>query len=105
MQYNVRVNYVFNKQDPRAFLVDIGEYVRCMMCHTPETILERDQIMHANFLRCNICGSNQSVAPIKTLFQATSKADRRQVKKTAAKAGFANVNEKRAWVLLVENIT
>eukprot|EP01083_Nonionella_stella_P185952 679581_1 len=25
MQYNVRVNYVFNKQDPSAFLVDIGE--------------------------------------------------------------------------------
>eukprot|EP01083_Nonionella_stella_P150327 478760_1 len=61
----------------------ISEYVRCMMCHTPETILERDQITRLYFLRCNNCGSNRSVAPIKTLFQATSKADRRQAKKTA----------------------
>uniref|UniRef100_A0A6A7G5V8 Eukaryotic translation initiation factor 2 subunit 2 n=1 Tax=Hirondellea gigas TaxID=1518452 RepID=A0A6A7G5V8_9CRUS len=62
----------------------IGEYVRCSMCHTPETTLQRDQVTRLYFLECENCGSHRSVAPIKTLFHATSRADRRHAKRTGS---------------------
>lgn len=60
----------------------IVEYVRCHNCGTPETVLERDQVTRLYFLRCNNCGASRSVAPIKTLFHAVSRSDRRHAKRT-----------------------
>jgi len=55
----------------------IAEYVTCHTCHKPETTLTRDPVTRLHFLECDSCSSRRSVAPIKTGFHATSRADRR----------------------------
>jgi translation initiation factor 2 subunit 2 len=58
----------------------IGEYVTCSMCRNMKTSLERDNVTRLFFLNCEICSSRRAVAPIKTGFHATNRADRRKVK-------------------------
>lgn len=58
----------------------IMEYVTCHMCRNPETSLTRDSVTRLYFIQCESCGSRRSVAPIKTGFHATSRADRRAAK-------------------------
>jgi translation initiation factor 2 subunit 2 len=55
----------------------IVEYVTCHMCRNPETTLTRDSIRRLYFIQCESCNSTRSVAPIKSGFHATSRADRR----------------------------
>jgi translation initiation factor 2 subunit 2 len=56
----------------------IVEYVTCTMCHNPETTLTRDSVTRLYFLQCESCGSRRSVAPIRSGYHATSRADRRR---------------------------
>ena len=58
----------------------IVEYVTCHMCRSPETSLTRDSVTRLYFLDCEACGSRRSVAPVKSGFHATSRADRRKAK-------------------------
>lgn len=58
----------------------IVEYVTCHMCRNPQTTLSRDSMTRLYFLKCESCGSQRSVAPIKSGFHATSRADRRAAK-------------------------
>ena len=55
----------------------VVEYVTCEMCRSPNTTLERDSHSRLYFLNCKDCGSSRSVAPIKSGYHATSRADRR----------------------------
>ena len=54
----------------------IGIYVACSVCHSPNTILERDHINKLNFVTCCSCGSKRSVAAIKTGYHAVKKGER-----------------------------
>ena len=56
----------------------IIEYVTCHMCRNPDTSLTRDPVTRLYFLQCEACSSRRSVAPIKTGFHATMRADRKQ---------------------------
>ncbi|PON32113.1 Translation initiation factor 2, beta subunit [Parasponia andersonii] len=47
----------------------INEYVICNTCKSPDTILTKENLLV--FLRCEQCGSEQSVAPITSGFVAT----------------------------------
>ena len=58
----------------------IVEYVTCHMCRNPETTLTRDSVTRLYFLDCSNCGSRRSVAPIRSGFHATNRADRRKAK-------------------------
>jgi translation initiation factor 2 subunit 2 len=58
----------------------IVEYVTCHMCRNPETSLTRDSVTRLYFIQCESCGSRRSVAPIKSGFHATMRAERRKVK-------------------------
>jgi translation initiation factor 2 subunit 2 len=58
----------------------IIEYVTCHMCKNPETTLTRDSLTRLYFIQCESCGSRRSVAPIKTGYHATNRADRRAAK-------------------------
>jgi translation initiation factor 2 subunit 2 len=60
----------------------VVEYVTCEMCRSPNTDLVKDQGSRLYFCNCRDCGSSRSVAPIKSGYHATSRADRR-----AARAG------------------
>ena len=53
----------------------IGEYVKCPTCKSPETNLKKENRLL--FLVCEKCGSSRSVAPIKSGFQATTRASRK----------------------------
>jgi len=53
----------------------ISEYVKCHTCKTPETHLKKENRLL--FMVCDKCGSTRTVPPIKTGFQATTRADRR----------------------------
>jgi len=53
----------------------IGEYVKCQTCKSPETTLKRENRLL--FMVCTNCGSKRTVTPIKTGFQATTRAGRR----------------------------
>ena len=55
----------------------VVEYVTCEMCRSPNTTLERDSGSRLYFLHCKDCGSVRSVAPIRSGYHATSRADRR----------------------------
>nr|QBK86673.1 MAG: translation initiation factor 2, beta subunit [Marseillevirus LCMAC103] len=55
----------------------IAAYVRCAMCATPETELVRDTNTRLVFVVCANCGSQRAAAPIKVLYRATTRADRR----------------------------
>jgi translation initiation factor 2 subunit 2 len=56
----------------------IREYVTCMICKNPETTLTRDSVTRLYFLQCESCGATRSVAPIKSGFHATMRAERRR---------------------------
>jgi len=53
----------------------IAEYVKCHTCKTPETHLKKENRLL--FMVCDKCGSTRTVTPIKTGFQATTRAGRR----------------------------
>lgn len=55
----------------------VVEYVTCEMCRSPNTDLERDSGSRLYFCKCRDCGSSRSVAPIRSGYHATSRADRR----------------------------
>ena len=55
----------------------VVEYVTCEMCRSPNTDLIRDQGSRLYFCNCRDCGSSRSVAPIRSGYHATSRADRR----------------------------
>lgn len=55
----------------------IVEYVTCSMCRSPNTELVKDQGSRLHFCTCRDCGSSRSVAPIRSGYHATSRADRR----------------------------
>jgi translation initiation factor 2 subunit 2 len=53
------------------------EYVACGNCKSSDTTLTRDPTTRLYFISCSICQARRSVAPIKSGFHATSRADRR----------------------------
>jgi len=55
----------------------IVEYVTCQMCRSPNTELTKDSVSRLYFCNCRDCGSTRSVAPIRSGYHATSRADRR----------------------------
>lgn len=55
----------------------VVEYVTCEMCRSPHTTLEKDASSRLYFCECQDCGSRRSVAPIRSGYHATSRADRR----------------------------
>jgi translation initiation factor 2 subunit 2 len=55
----------------------IDQYVRCNLCKSMETYLERDPMTRLHFLKCRVCTSQRSVLPIKHGYQATTKSDRK----------------------------
>jgi len=55
----------------------VVEYVTCEMCRSPHTNLKKDPSSRLYFCECQDCGSSRSVAPIRTGYHATSRADRR----------------------------
>lgn len=55
----------------------IDQYVRCYLCKSMDTYLERDQLTRLHFLKCRVCTSQRSVLPIKHGYQATTKSDRK----------------------------
>lgn len=58
----------------------IDQYVRCYMCKSMDTFLERDHITRLHFLKCRMCTSQRSVLPIKQGYHATTKSDRKNVR-------------------------
>jgi translation initiation factor 2 subunit 2 len=60
------------------------EYVTCEMCRSPNTNLIKDTGSRLFFLNCNDCGSRRSVAPIRSGYHATSRADRRAARNAKA---------------------
>jgi translation initiation factor 2 subunit 2 len=55
----------------------IIEYVTCEMCRSARTELVKDPASRLFFCNCLNCGSRRSVAPIRSGYHATSRADRR----------------------------
>jgi translation initiation factor 2 subunit 2 len=55
----------------------VVEYVTCEMCRSPNTDLDKNQASRLYFCTCRDCGSSRSVAPIRSGYHATSRADRR----------------------------
>jgi translation initiation factor 2 subunit 2 len=55
----------------------VVEYVTCEMCRSPNTDLQKDGASRLFFCNCRDCGSSRSVAPIRSGYHATSRADRR----------------------------
>lgn len=55
----------------------VVEYVTCEMCRSPNTDLKKDGASRLYFCHCLDCGSSRSVAPIRSGYHATSRADRR----------------------------
>lgn len=62
----------------------IVEYVTCQMCRSPNTELTKDSSTRLQFVNCKDCGSNRSVAAIRTGYHATSRADRRAARNAKA---------------------
>jgi len=62
----------------------IVEYVTCQMCRSPNTELVKDSGSRLFFCNCRDCGSSRSVAPIRTGYHATSRADRRAARNAKA---------------------
>ena len=58
----------------------VVEYVTCQMCRSPNTDLTKDGASRLYFCNCRDCGSSRSVAPIRSGYHATSRADRRAAK-------------------------
>jgi len=61
----------------------IVEYVTCQMCRSPNTELTKDSGSRLHFCSCRDCGSSRSVAPIRSGYHATSRADRRAARAAA----------------------
>ena len=57
------------------------EYVMCNVCRVTNTMLLRDPMTRLYFVDCESCKSKRSVMPIKTGFHATSRVDRKNIKK------------------------
>mmetsp|Transcript_28844 Transcript_28844/g.40456 ORF Transcript_28844/g.40456 Transcript_28844/m.40456 type:complete len:231 (-) Transcript_28844:88-780(-) len=55
----------------------VGGYVTCENCRGANTDLQKDSGSRLYFCHCRDCGSSRSVAPIKSGYHATSRADRR----------------------------
>ena len=55
----------------------VVEYVTCEICRSPNTDLKKDGASRLYFCHCRDCGSSRSVAPIRSGYHATSRADRR----------------------------
>jgi translation initiation factor 2 subunit 2 len=62
----------------------VVEYVTCEMCRSPNTDLVKDQGSRLYFCNCRDCGSSRSVAPIRSGYHATSRADRRAARNAKA---------------------
>jgi len=62
----------------------IVEYVTCQMCRSPNTELTKDSVSRLHFCKCRDCGSTRSVAPIRSGYHATSRADRRAARNAKA---------------------
>lgn len=62
----------------------IVEYVTCQMCRSPNTELTKDSVSRLFFCHCRDCGSSRSVAPIRSGYHATSRADRRAARNAKA---------------------
>lgn len=62
----------------------IVEYVTCQMCRSPNTELTKDSSTRLQFCNCRDCGSSRSVAPIRSGYHATSRADRRAARNALA---------------------
>lgn len=62
----------------------IVEYITCQMCRSPNTELKKDSSTRLQFCICKDCGSSRSVAPIRTGYHATSRADRRAARNAQA---------------------
>lgn len=62
----------------------IVEYVTCQMCRSPNTELTKDSVSRLHFCHCRDCGSSRSVAPIRSGYHATSRADRRAARNAKA---------------------
>uniref|UniRef100_A0A7S2YI53 Translation initiation factor IF2/IF5 domain-containing protein n=1 Tax=Entomoneis paludosa TaxID=265537 RepID=A0A7S2YI53_9STRA len=62
----------------------VVEYVTCEMCRSPSTDLVRDQRSRLYLCHCRECGSTRSVAPIRSGYHATSRADRRAARNAKA---------------------
>jgi len=62
----------------------IGEYVTCQMCRSANTDLTKDSVSRLHFCKCRDCGSTRSVAPIRSGYHATSRADRRAARNAKA---------------------
>jgi len=62
----------------------ILEYVTCQMCRSPNTELTKDSVSRLHFCNCRDCGSSRSVAPIRSGYHATSRADRRAARNAKA---------------------
>jgi len=62
----------------------ILEYVTCQMCRSPNTELTKDSVSRLHFSKCKDCGSSRSVAPIRSGYHATSRADRRAARNAKA---------------------
>lgn len=61
----------------------ILEYVTCSMCRSSDTTLTRDPVSRLYFVSCSSCNARRSVAPIKSGFHATLRADRKAAKAKA----------------------
>lgn len=69
----------FTQQNVESLLKKyIVEYITCHMCKSAATTLTRDPITRLYFVHCSLCDSSRSVAPIKSGFTATTKADRKK---------------------------
>jgi translation initiation factor 2 subunit 2 len=55
----------------------VVEYVTCENCRSPNTELVRNSSTRLYFLKCNDCAADRTVAPIRSGYHATSRADRR----------------------------
>ncbi len=66
------------KQIESVLRAYIREYVTCAICKNPETTLTRDSVTRLYFIQCESCGASRSVAPIKSGFHATMRAERRR---------------------------
>lgn len=74
-QLIIKGRYV-NKKLESILKKYISIYVACSMCHSPNTVLERDHVNKLYFVLCKNCGCKRSVAAIKSGYHAVSKGDR-----------------------------
>lgn len=58
----------------------ITEYVTCSTCQSLDTVITRDPATRMSNMVCTRCNAHRSVAPIRSGFHATSRADRKTLK-------------------------